>query len=120
MAQSFRNLKVWDKAHHLALDVRALSRTFPREELYGLTSQLRRACVSIDANIAEGCCRKGDTELSRFLQIAMGSASELEYESLLARDLEFVNPADFQRLEGDVTQVKRMLAALITKLKADS
>jgi four helix bundle protein len=118
--QSFRNLKVWEKAHSLVLEVYNLTRGFPREELYGLTSQMRRACVSIGANIAEGCCRKGDLELGRFLQIAMGSASELEYELLLARDLKFVNISDFQQLEEQVTEVKRMLAALICKLKADS
>jgi four helix bundle protein len=81
---------------------------------------MRRASVSIGANIAEGCCRKGDAELSRFLQMAMGSASELEYELLVSRDLAILNCTDFQRLEGEVMEVKRMLAALICKLKADS
>ena len=118
--QGFRNLKVWDKAHRLALDVYRTSTSFPREERYGLTIQMRRACVSVGANIAEGCCRKGDAELGRFLQFAMGSASELEYELLLARDLKFVNLTDFQRLEAEVTEVKRMLASLLVKLKADS
>ena len=118
--QSFRNLKVWEKAHVLTLDVYKISKAFPREELYGLTSQMRRASVSIGANIAEGCCRKGDTELGRFLQIAMGSASELEYELLLAHDLKFVNSSDFQLLGEEVAEVKRMLTALICKLKAES
>ena len=118
--QSFRNLKVWGKAHALVLDVYSSSRQFPRDELYGLTSQMRRASVSIGANIAEGCCRKGDAELGRFLQIAMGSASELEYELLVSRDLSLLNLDDFQRLEGEVIEVKRMLAALICKLKAES
>jgi four helix bundle protein len=118
--QSFRNLKVWDKAHRLALDVYSTTTRFPREERYGLTIQMRRACVSVGANIAEGCCRKGDAELSRFLQIAMGSASELEYELLLARDLDFVNLTDFQRLDREVTEVKRMLATLLIRLKTDS
>jgi four helix bundle protein len=81
---------------------------------------MRRASVSIGANIAEGCCRKGDPELGRFLQIARGSASELEYEVLLARDLKFLNTSAFQQLEHEVTEEKRMLAALISKLKADS
>jgi four helix bundle protein len=118
--QSFRNLKVWEKAHILTLNVYKASRGFPREELYGLTSQMRRSSASIGANIAEGCCRKGDTELGRFLQIAMGSASELEYQLLLARDLEMINSLDFQRLSGEVVEVKKMLAALIHKLIADS
>ena len=118
--QSFRNLKVWEKAHKLVLDVYNSSRSFPRDELYGLTSQMRRASVSIGANIAEGCCRKGDAELSRFLQMAMGSASELEFELLVSHDLRMLNADDFQRLEGEVIEVKRMLAALICKLRTDS
>jgi four helix bundle protein len=93
---------------------------FRREEVYGLTSQMRRASVSIGANIAEGCCRKGDCELGRFLQIAMGSASELEYELLLAHDLTILKAPDYDCLSKEVTEVKRMLAALIHKLRADS
>ena len=118
--QSFRNLKVWEKAHVLTLDVYKCSKSFPRDELYGLTSQMRRSSASIGANIAEGCCRKGDAELGRFLQIAMGSASELEYHLLLARDLEVMESSDYQRLSCEVVDVKRMLASLIHKLKADS
>jgi four helix bundle protein len=76
------------ETHNMTLDVYRFSRDFPREELYGVTSPMRRAAVSTGANIAEGCCRKGDAELGRFLYIAMGSASELEYELLLARRLE--------------------------------
>src|ERR1700733_1766955 len=96
------------------------SRGFPRDELYGLTSQMRRSSASIGANIAEGCCRKGDSELGRFLQIAMGSASELEYHLLLARDLEVMESLDYPRLSSEVIEVKKMLAALIHKLRADS
>ena len=118
--QSFRNLKVWEKAHVLTLDVYKSSKSFPRDEQYGLTSQMRRSSASIGANIAEGCCRKGDTELGRFLQIAMGSASELEYHLLLARDLEVMKSLDYQRLSCEVIEVKRMLASLIHKLRADS
>jgi four helix bundle protein len=114
--QSFMNLKVWEKAHALTLDVYRSSKSFPRDELYGLTSQMRRSAASIGANIAEGSCRKGDCEFGRFLQIAMGSASELEYHLLLARDLEL----DYERLESEVIEVKRMLASFIQKLRADS
>ena len=118
--QSFRNLKVWEKAHILTLNVYKASRGFPRDELYGLTSQMRRSSASIGANIAEGCCRKGDNELGRFLQIAMGSASELEYHLPLARDLEVMQSMDYQRLSSEVIEVKKMLTALILKLRADS
>lgn len=118
--QSFRNLKVWEKAHILTLDVYKSSKSFPRDEIYGLTSRMRRSAASIGANIAEGSCRKGDCEFSRFLQIAMGSASELEYHLLLAHDLELLKLADFQRLSGEVVEVKRMLSSFLLKLRADS
>ena len=118
--QDFRNLTVWQKAHMLALDVYKSSATFPREEMYGLTSQMRRSSVSIGANIAEGCCRKGDCELGRFLQIAMGSASELEYEVLLAHDLSMLMGADYSRLSREVVEIKRMLAALMRRLRSDT
>jgi len=115
--QSFRNLKVWEKAHGVTLDVYAASRSFPRDELYGLTSQMRRASVSIGSNIAEGSCRKGDIEFGRFLQMAMGSASELEYHLLLARDLDILHRLDYQRLSGGVVEVKRMLASLMRSIR---
>jgi four helix bundle protein len=118
--QSFRNLKVWEKAHVRTLDVYRSSTPFPRDEMYGLTSQMRRASASIGANIAEGTCRKGDCEFGRFLQIAIGSASELEYHLLLARDLALLKSLDYQRLAEEVVEVKRMLASLICKLKASS
>ena len=118
--QSFRNLKVWEKAHVVTLDVYQSSKSFPREEMYGLTSQMRRASASIGANIAEGSCRRGDIEFARFLQMAAGSASELEYHLLLARDLKLLQTPDYQRLSGQAVEVKRMLASLMQKLRADS
>jgi len=118
--QSFRNLKVWDRTHTLTLDVYRSSKSFPRDELYGLTSQMRRAAASIGANIAEGTCRKGDLDFARFLQIAAGSASELEYHLLLARDLNLLQAPDYERLSGQAEEVKRMLAALLKKLRAES
>ena len=118
--QDFRNLKVWDKAHALTLDVYKASKGFPREEMYGLTSQMRRASVSIGANIAEGACRKGDVDFARFLQIAVGSASELEYHLLLARDLQLIGSSDYRRLSNEAVEVKRMLASLMQRLRAES
>lgn len=117
--KNFRELKVWEKAHQLSLAVYKVTAKFPRDELYGLTSQTRRSCISIPANIAEGCGRSGDVELARFFQIAMGSASELEYHFLLARDLELLSGSDYERLAGEITEVKRMLASFIQKLRAD-
>ena len=96
--QSFRDLKVWEKAHKLTLDVYRVTKAFPADERFGLTSQLRRACASIPANIAEGCGRSGGKELRRFLDIAMGSASEVEYHLLLARDLNYLSDEHYRPL----------------------
>ena len=96
------------------------TRTFPKEELYGLTSQMRRSASSIVANIAEGCCRSGDKDFGRFIQIAAGSAGELEYHVLLSRDLGLLNAIDYQRLSEETIEVKRMLASLLKELRADS
>jgi four helix bundle protein len=117
--KDFKELKVWEKAHHLTLEIYKATKKFPKDEMYGLTSQIRRSCASIPANIAEGCGRSGDPELARFLNIAMGSASELEYHILLARDLELLEAQTHDRLTNDVTEIKRMLASFIKKLNAD-
>ena len=118
--KNFKELNVWEKAHVLTKKIYQSTSTFPREELYGLTSQIRRACASVPTNIAEGCGRNSDAELARFLEIAMGSASELEYLLLLTHDLKLLNAADYHRLTDDVTEVKRMLASFIKKLRAES
>lgn len=117
--RSFRGLQVWEKSHQLTLAVYSATRNFPKEELYSLTSQLRRASSSIPANIAEGCGRNGDNELRRFLEIAMGSASEVEYHLLLARDLKMLELNDYEQLNQQTCEIKRMLCAFIQKLKAD-
>jgi len=117
--KDFRELKVWQKAHELTLAVYRVSATFPREELYGLTSQLRRSCSSIAANLAEGCGRSGDAEFARFCSIARGSASELEYHLLLVRDLKLIKSTDYDELAPRVTELKRMLTGLLQKLNAD-
>jgi len=117
--KDFHELKVWQKAHQLALAVYRLTASLPREELYGLTTQLRRSSSSIPANLAEGCGRNGDAELARFCSIAAGSASELEYHLLLAKDLELINPHHYEQLVQSTIEVKRMLAALLQKLSAD-
>jgi four helix bundle protein len=118
--RDFKGLKVWRKAHDLTLAVYQATRAFPKEELFGLTSQIRRSCESIPANIAEGCGRTGGPELSRFLQIAMGSASELEYHLLLSHDLRLLNELQYKHLTNEVTEVKRMLTAFIQKVCSES
>ena len=116
--QDFRKLKVWEKSHQLTLAVYRATANFPRDETCGLTSQIRRSAASIPANIAEGCGRDGNAELARFLYIAMGSASELEYHILLARDQAFFSEADYDELSSAVSGIKRMLTSLIQKVKA--
>ena len=116
--QDFRKLNVWHKAHQLTLDVYAATRRFPKDELYGLSSQTRRAAASIPANIAEGCGRDGGADFARFLQIAVGSASELEYHLLLARDLHFLSDPIWQDLSTSAIEVKQMLASLMKKVKS--
>lgn len=115
--QDFKKLMVWDKGHRLTLAVYKATARFPKDELYGLTSQMRRASASIPANVAEGCGRTGKAELGRFLQVSMGSASELEYHILLARDLGMLADSEYKILESQVVEVKRMLGAFIGKLK---
>jgi four helix bundle protein len=117
--KDFRQLKVWEKAHQLALAVYKATKEFPKEELYGLTSQIRRASMSIPTNIAEGCGRNTDADFARFLQMAMGSASETEYQLILAHDLDFLPQASYEKLHNEVEEVKRMLASLLKTLRAD-
>jgi len=119
--QDFRELRVWEKAHRLTLGVYKATRAFPPDELYGLTSQMRRAAASIGANICEGCGRETRPDFARFLQNAAGSSSELEYHALLARDLGYLSTTEFSDLTSDVCEIKRiMLSGLIQRLKPAS
>jgi four helix bundle protein len=111
--RNYKELIVWKKAHDMTLDVYSATRQFPREELYGLTSQLRRSAASVGANTAEGSGRRSNNEICRFLQIARGSASEAEYHILPARDLKLLREEDFHRLSRQADEVQRMLTALI-------
>jgi four helix bundle protein len=117
--RDFKTLEVWQKAHAVTLAVYKASATFPKDERYGLTSRVRRSAASIPANIAEGCGRRGGAELARFLTIAMGSASELEYHLLLAHDLTFLDNGLYRELDDELARVKRMLNAFIQKLTAN-
>ena len=115
--KDFKELRVWSKAHELTVLVYKLTRAFPKDEVYGLTSQVRRSAASVGANIAEGCGRHSDGEMTRFLQIARGSASETEYHLLLAKDLGFLQETDFQVAEQAVVVVQRMLTELVQKVQ---
>jgi four helix bundle protein len=114
--RNYRDLQVWNKAHKLTLELYRVSQGFPREEIYGVTSQLRRAAVSIGANLAEGCGRRTSTELARFVRIAMGSASELDYHLLLSKDLGFMNN-DFALASAGLTEVRKMLTSFLSSVE---
>jgi four helix bundle protein len=117
--KNFRDLQVWQKAHQLTLLAYSVTRNFPREEVYGLTSQIRRCAAPVAANIAEGCGKGGNAEFQRFLGISTGSASELEYHFLLACDLKLPDEAGDEKLNTSVVEVKRMLASLVRKVEQE-
>ncbi|MGD0007223.1 MAG: four helix bundle protein [Terriglobia bacterium] len=118
--RSFKDLKVWQKGHELTLWIYQATKSFPKEEMYGLTSQLRRAAASIPANIAEGCVKGSGAEFRHFLQVALGSASELEYHILLSHELGYLDKSQYECLGIGATELKRMLTSFIQKLTADS
>ena len=116
--QDFRQLKVWEKAHAVTLQIYRATAGFPKTEQYGLTSQLRRAAASVPANIAEGCGRDTRRDFGRFLHIAMGSASEAKYHLLLAADLGYLPNETKQELVTSVDEVQRMLTSLIRRVRS--
>ena len=117
--KDFRRLKVWERAHHLTLHLYEVTAAFPLQELFGLTSQMRRCSASIGANIAEGCGKRGNNEFQRFLQIASGSSSELDYHLLLSRDLHFLTDNQYQGLANELTELRKMLTSLLQKVNQD-
>jgi len=116
----YRRLLVWQQAHALTLEVYQATASFPKEELYGLASQLRRAAVSVAANIAEGTGRGTRPELARFCRIACGSLNELEYHLLLSRDLRYFDEKPHRVLAGRIVGLRRMLTRFIQSLGATS
>ena len=117
--KDFRDLQVWRKVHFLALASYRVTSKFPKPEMYGMTSQIRRCAASVAANIAEGCGKRGNAEFQRFLNIASGSASELEYHFLLARDLGLMDKVKYGAMNAGVIEVKPMLAALSRKVESE-
>ena len=115
--QDFKKLQVWKKSHDLTLRMYELTSEFPHQEIYGLTSQIRRACASIPTNIAEGCGRGSSADFARFLQIAVSSASETEYLVFLARDLKYLNANQYVELLDAIIEVRKMLTSLLQRLK---
>jgi four helix bundle protein len=114
--KDFRELQVWHKAHRLALEVYKASAAFPKEETYALSSQISRAAASIATNIAEGCGRGSKKELKQFLQIPMGSASEVEYQILLSHELGYIDSEAYANLDSGIQEVKKLLSSYIVKI----
>ena len=116
--RDFRGLDVWQPAHRITLSVYRLTLTFPHQETYGIVSQMRRCSFSVAANLAEGCGRSGNPEFGRFLSMAMGSASELEYFLLLAHDLKYLPVESYQSIFAEIGQLRRKLNCLIARVRA--
>ena len=111
--RNYSELLVWQKSHCLTLKVYSVSSSFPKEEMYGLTSQMRRSSSSIPTNIAEGCGRNSNAEMKRFLIISSGSSSELEYQLLLVKDLKYINDIVYKKLSEAVVEIRKMIQAFI-------
>ena len=116
--QNYKELKVWGKSHQLVLDIYRVTAKFPKEEVFGVTSQIRRAAASIPANIAEGCGKNTQLDLAKFLNISLGSANEIDYFLLLCKDLKYISETEFLELEDTINAVKAMLINLITKVRS--
>ncbi|EDM44988.1 hypothetical protein SCB49_02669 [unidentified eubacterium SCB49] len=114
--RDFRKYTIWELSHQLTLDVYNISNSYPKSEIYGITSQLRRASSSIPTNIAEGCGRDSDKEFNRFLTIAIGSANETEYLIILSKDLNYIDETNFDNLLTQVNVIKRKIHSLKQKL----
>jgi four helix bundle protein len=115
--RNYRDLEVWKLSHKLTLELYVASRKVPKDEMFGLTSQLRRATISIGANLAEGCGRRTSPEFARFIRIAVGSASELDYHLMLCRDFEFVSKEFYERNSKELIRVRKMLSALLSSVE---
>ena len=113
----FKELKVWQKAIELVSETYRRSATFPKEELYGLTSQIRRSAISIPSNIAEGCGRKSTKDFSNFLGVALGSAFELETQLIICRNLEFISEDYFEIFEKEIHHIQNMIIKLQSTLQ---
>lgn len=115
--KDFKELIIWQRSHKLTLSIYNLSKSFPREEIYGLTSQMLRSAASIPTNIAEGTGRNTDPDFNRFLVLAMGSAAELEYQLILSKDLGYCNLAEFESLTNELIEIRKMINAFIQKIQ---
>ena len=114
--RNFQDLAIWKRSHALAIEIYKITQTFPRDEVFGQVSQIRRAIVSIPTNIAEGCGRRTKTEFAQFLNIASGSASEVEYELLLAKDTGYISEQQYEHLKNEIREIRSMISTYMTRL----
>ena len=115
--KDFRTLRVWQLSHQFTLNIYALTGHYPKDELFGLVSQMRRSSSSIPTNIAEGCGRGSEVDFAHFLQIALGSASEIQYQIILSADLNYITREEEAKLTPAIEEIKKMLTAFILKIK---
>ncbi len=115
--RDFRRLEVWICAHRFALNVHEQTQDFPKTEIYGITNQIRRAALSIPSNIAEGCGRSSAADFARFLDIALGSAKEADYQLLFCKDLGYLSARAYNQLANEATSIQKMLSTLILTLR---
>lgn len=115
---NFKELLVWQKSVHLVTEIYSFTKSFPKEEVYSLTSQIRRSSVSIPSNIAEGHSRRSTLDYLQFLKIARGSCAELETQLIIAKNLNYLTPEEFENLSGKTSEISKMLNAIITKLQS--
>jgi len=118
MPRDFQKIRAWERGHQMTLDVYRMTRYYPREELFGLTSQMRRAAASIPTNIAEGCGRRSEADLARFMDMSRGSASELTYQMILSRDLEYLAHDVAEKVMVELDEIGRMITSYSRQLRS--
>ncbi len=115
--QDYKSLKVWQNSHKFTLEIYNITAHYPKDEQWGLVSQMRRSSYSIPTNIAEGCGRRTNDDFAHFLQMSLGSANEIEYQILLSADLNYISSEQQERLNSEIKYIKSMLVNLISKVK---
>ncbi len=116
MKHNFRELKIWQRSKDLAIEVYTLTKDFPKEEVFGLTSQLRRCSISIPSNIAEGCGRNTTKHLLNYLNISMGSLAELETQMIISIELKFITTEKGNSILKEIDEIQKMIAVFMTKV----
>jgi len=118
MPRDFQKIQAWERGHQMTLDVYRMTRHYPREELFGLASQMRRAAASIPTNIAEGCGRRSEADLARFMDMSRGSTSELTYQMLLSRDLDYLAHDEAEKMMNELDEIGRMITSYSRQLRS--